>query len=165
MTISSLTEKMIRYCKGSLHDIEHFLKVWAYARTIGEREGLDSQTQEILEVAAILHDIACPLCREKYGSTAKEYQEPEGAILAREFLSDSGYPQALADRVVYLVGHHHTLDQINGMDYQILVEADFLVNLVEDGLDAATARHTDETLFKTQTGKFFLSCLYPSVSE
>ena len=40
MTISSLTEQMIYYCKGSLHDIEHFLKVWAYARTIGECEAV-----------------------------------------------------------------------------------------------------------------------------
>ena len=153
MTISSLTEQMIRYCKGSLHDIEHFLKVWAYARTIGEREGLDSQTQEILEVAAILHDIACPMCREKYGSTAKEYQEPEGAILAAEFLGDSGYPQALIDRVVYLVGHHHTLDQINGMDYQILVEADFLVNLYEDGVTKEAVMHAYNKIFRTEHGK------------
>lgn len=35
----------------------------------------------------------------------------------------------------YLVGHHHTYKDIDGLDYQILVEADFLVNYFEDGLD------------------------------
>ena len=110
-------------------------------------------------MAAILHDIACPLCREKYGSTAKEYQEPEGAILAAEFLGDSGYPQALIDRVVYLVGHHHTLDQINGMDYQILVEADYLVNAGK-GYESDKIRYAMEHVFKTKTGIGLLRSMY-----
>ena len=40
MLIAQLTEKMIQCSKGNLHDINHFLKVYAYARTIGIREGL-----------------------------------------------------------------------------------------------------------------------------
>ena len=35
----------------------------------------------------------------------------------------------VTERVAYLIGHHHTYDKIEGMDYQILVEADFLVNI------------------------------------
>lgn len=38
----------------------------------------------------------------------------------------------VTERVSYLVGHHHTYDHIDGMDYQILVEADFLVNFNEN---------------------------------
>ena len=34
-------------------------------------------------------------------------------------------------RVEYLVGHHHTYKDIDGLDYQILVEADFLVNILK----------------------------------
>ncbi len=37
------------------------------------------------------------------------------------------------ERVSYLVGHHHTLNVIAGMDYQILAEADFIVNAGEIG--------------------------------
>mgnify|MGYP000340972515 FL=1 len=36
----------------------------------------------------------------------------------------------MTERVAYLIGHHHTYDKIEGMDYQILVEADFLVNIL-----------------------------------
>lgn len=36
------------------------------------------------------------------------------------------------DRVCWLVGHHHTYTDIRDLDYQILVEADCLVNLYED---------------------------------
>ncbi len=65
--------------EGNTHDIAHFMKVYAYARTIGECEGLDADTQTTLEVAVVVHDIACPLCREKYGNTDGPNQEKEGA--------------------------------------------------------------------------------------
>lgn len=60
-----MTERIIGYSGGSLHDSDHFLKVYAFAKTIGEREGLDGETQTALETAAVLHNIACSLCRER----------------------------------------------------------------------------------------------------
>ena len=65
MIISKIMKKMISYSEGNLHDIHHFMLVWSYAKTIGELEKLDTESQLILEIAAILHDIACPLCRRK----------------------------------------------------------------------------------------------------
>ena len=64
MKIATAIEKMTDFYKGNIHDIYHFLKVWAFAKNIGEAEGLDPKTQETLEMAAVVHDIACPLCRE-----------------------------------------------------------------------------------------------------
>ena len=90
MTIAQILSKMIAASNGNIHDIDHLLRVWAYARTIGELEGLDPETQHLLEVAAITHDIACPLCREKYGNTNGKYQEQEGAVLVRSFLAGTG---------------------------------------------------------------------------
>ena len=84
MTIAQIMEKMIAFSEGNIHDITHLSCVWTYAKTIGELEGLDADTQFILEVAAITHDIACPLCRKKYGNTNGKYQEQEGAPLVRE---------------------------------------------------------------------------------
>ena len=55
--------------------------------------------------------------------------------VARQMLTEIGYPQEVVDRVCYLVGHHHTYLDMDGMDYQILVEADFLVNLFEKCFD------------------------------
>ena len=77
MNISQIMEKMIAFSNGNLHDMNHLMCVWTYAKTIGELEGLDRKTQETLEIAAITHDIACPLCREKYGNTNGKYQEKE----------------------------------------------------------------------------------------
>jgi hypothetical protein len=49
MPVSSILKKMIGFSQGNLHDINHFLKVYAYAKTIGELEGVDPETQLILE--------------------------------------------------------------------------------------------------------------------
>lgn len=160
MNVSEVTTKMIKYSNGNLHDINHFMKVYAYAKTIGECEQLDNKTQAVLEVTAILHDIACPLCREKYGNTNGQYQEKEGAILAEEFLKGSGYSDEFIERVIFLVGHHHTLKDVAGMDYQILIEADYLVNADESNYSETNIRNVMEGIFRTETGIFLLKSIY-----
>ena len=160
MDISEIIMNMIKYSDGNLHDINHFMKVYVYAKTIGECEKLDSKTQAVLEAAAIIHDIACPLCREKYGNTNGKYQETEGAILAEKFLEDTGYSVEFTERVIFLVGHHHTLKDIEGMDYQILIEADYLVNADESNYSEGNIRNVMECIFKTETGISLLKSIY-----
>lgn len=160
MTVSAILQKMIDYSEGNLHDINHLIKVWAYAKTIGQLEGLDTETQLVLEVAAITHDIACPLCREKYGNTAGKHQEREGVVLAAEFLQDTGLTQAQTDRVLYLIGHHHTFHDVDGLDYQILVEADYLVNADESAYNAQSIKNFLNRYFKTESGKALLRSVH-----
>ena len=52
-----------------------------------------------------------------------------------------------------MIAHHHTYDSIDAIDYQILVEADFLVNILEDGLSKEAALKAYEGIFKTTSGK------------
>ena len=153
MKISEIMEKMIAFSKGNIHDINHFMCVWTYAKTIGELENLDQETQYILEVAAITHDIACPFCREKYGNTNGKYQEKEGMPIVKEFLADTGMSEAQIERVAYLVGHHHTLKDIEGIDYQILIEADYIVNAYESEYSKENIENFIEKVMKTDSGK------------
>ena len=44
-------------------------------------------------------------------------------------------------------------DNIDGLDYQILVEADFLVNLYEDDAGNRAIDKAYKRIFKTETGK------------
>ncbi len=159
-TIAQLTEKMIAASAGNTADIRHFLCVWAYAKTIGEEVGLDEKTQLLLEAAAIIHDISCPLCREKYGNTDGRYQEAESPLLVRDFLADSGFDAALIDRISYLVAHHHTPAGIDGIDYRILIEADFLVNAAEKDLSREAVTHFLENTAKTDCGKRLLKSIF-----
>ena len=153
MTVSQILEKMIGFSEGNIHDIDHFIRVWTYAKMIGELEGLDSETQFILETSAIVHDIACPLCRKKYGNTNGKHQEKEGAVMAREFLSDTGMTEDQIERVVYLVGRHHTFLDIDGADYQILVEADYIANASENGYSESNVWNFMHKIMKTESGK------------
>lgn len=160
-----LVSAMIAHDRGDARRINHFLKVWAYAKSIGECEGLPEETQRILEAAALLHDVGIRVCEQKYGSCTGPQQELEGPPIACAILESLGYTPAFAERVCYLVGHHHTYSAIDGDDYQILVEADFLVNLHEGGEDASAARAVREKLFKTQTGKAYLDALFLEKAE
>ncbi len=160
MTVAEAMKKMILASNANQHDINHFLKVHAYASTIGACEGLSPVQQKTLELAAIVHDIACPLCREKYGNTNGKRQEEESEPLVRAFFADAGLDDAMLERIVYLVCHHHTLQSIDGPDYQILIEADYLVNAGEKGFSEANARLMDETIFRTASGRALLAALY-----
>ena len=160
MTAAEIARKMVSYSNGNRHDVNHFMKVYAFAKTIGECEGLDRPTQTILEIAAIVHDIACPLCREKYGNTNGKYQEQEGPALVRSFLADTGLSQDAVDRIAWLVGHHHTLQSIDGLDYQILIEADYLVNADESQYSRENVENTLEWVFRTRTGIHLLKSIY-----
>ena len=162
MKIAAAIEKMTDFYKGNIHDIYHFLKVWAFAKNIGEAEGLDPKTQETLEMAAVVHDIACPLCRQKYGNANGKYQELEGPAEAKKLLDGLEWPADVTERVCYLVGHHHTYQDMDGMDYQILVEADFLVNLFEDKVSPDGCRNAYHKIFRTESGKRLYQTMYPT---
>jgi len=153
MKITQILQKMIALSGGNIHDIDHLIRVWTYAKTIGELECLDKETQYILEVAAIVHDIACPLCREKYGNTNGKYQEEEGSRMVKVFLADTDMTNEQIDRVSYLVGHHHTIQNIEGVDYQILIEADYIANASENGYTDENIRNFMENVSKTKAGK------------
>lgn len=158
--ILRLTEAMIRYDQGDPMRVHHFLKVYAFASAIGAREGLDEHSQFILEAAALVHDIGVHLAVETYGSPSGRFQEMVGPAEAETMLQALDFPADVVERVCYLVGHHHTYDQIDGKDFQILVEADFLVNLYEDSVSPVGQQNAYDQIFRTQTGKAFCRQLY-----
>ncbi len=158
--IAVIARKMLERTDHTQHDINHFLKVYGYAKTIGELEGLDAQTQQILEAAALVHDIACPLCREKYGHADGMDQQREGEPMARALLRDTGLSPEAAERVAFLVAHHHTLEGVNGPDWQILLEADYLVNADEGGASKEAIQNTLRTMYRTPSGSALLRAIY-----
>ena len=152
--IDVLAMKMIQYYNGDPNRIQHFMKVHSYARLIAVSEQVDTRLLFITEAAAIVHDIGIKLCEQKYGKCEGKLQEIEGPPLAEEMMNELGFAPEVVKRISYLVGHHHTYDNIDGMDYQILVEADFLVNFFEDGIDKDSIRTTYKKIFKTETGRW-----------
>ena len=158
--VAWILDRMIAYPGNTVHDIEHLMKVWGYARLIGQREGLDDHALYVLEIAAIVHDIACPALRSRTGQCNGKLQEREGAPLAAEFLKGMELPQADIDRVCFLVGHHHTFTGVDGLDWQILLEADYLVNASESRYTQENIKNFADSLCRTPSGRGLFTSIY-----
>lgn len=158
---AGLLQSVIEYDQGDPMRIQHLVKVHGLAAAIGVLEGLDPETQSILEAAAILHDIGIHISEEKYGSSSGKYQEQEGPGEAEKLLRrQGGWSEAQISRIKDLIARHHTYTDIEGADYQILVEADFLVNLYEDSESAQAVEAVRRSIFRTDTGKRLLDAMF-----
>ena len=149
---------MIGYFGTDTRQVAHALKVFALAEALSG--GLEAEKRQTLLVAAILHDIGIPNAERKYHSSAGPYQEREGPPVARRILREEGMPAAMTERVCFLIGHHHSYGKIDNSDFQILVEADFLVNMDEDRMPPDAIRSIREKYFKTRAGQAALDSLY-----
>ena len=151
---------MTDYYAGDPARINHFVKVHTYARQIGLAEQLDADTLFLLEAAALTHDIGIREAERLYGQCGGKLQERLGPPEAQKMLDSLGFAPDVTERVCFLIAHHHTYTDIQGADYQILVEADFLVNAFEDEMDDDAIRTVREKLFRTKTGLELLDLLY-----
>ena len=158
--LNKLHMAMIELYKGDSRRIQHFCKVHSYARLIAQMEIVDYKTLFIIETAALIHDIGIHTCEEKYGECGGRLQEKEGPALAKELLERLGFETDISERVQYLNAHHHTYSNIDGIDYQILVEADFLVNMYEDGVSKDAVLKAYNNIFKTKYGKYICKDMF-----
>lgn len=157
---SAIISEMIKYYAGDVKRINHFMKVYGFAETIGEMEKIGSEKQEALEIAAILHDIGIKVSEQKYNSSSGKYQQLEGPEIAEDLLKRLGFSDLIISRVSYLVGHHHTYTAIDDIDFQILVEADFLINIFEDEMSQEAVCKIRDRYFRTNAGLSLLKLMY-----
>lgn len=160
MKTGFVAQAMAEYYRQDVKRINHFLKVCGFAKAIGEQEGLDERTQEIVEVTALVHDIGIKISEQKYNSSSGYYQQIEGPEEAEKLLKPFGYDNDFIERVKFLIAHHHKYNCIDNIDYQILIEADFIVNAFEDNIEMDTIKDINDKIFKTASGKKFLEDLY-----
>ena len=106
----------------------------------------------LLEITAITHDIGIKLSEQKYGSADGKYQEQEGPAEAEKLLTGLGFDEDFIDKVCYLIANHHTYKGIDNKVHQILVEADFLVNIYDDHISPELAKSVKQNIFRTESG-------------
>jgi|Deesub1362A_J573_1020465.scaffolds.fasta_scaffold00018_36 uncharacterized protein len=87
----------------SSHDLDHVMRVFRLAVDIGEKEGADLR---VIQVAALLHDIArLNNIRKRLGGI--EYNHAiAGAKKARQILSDIGLNESFIARVEHCIESH-----------------------------------------------------------
>lgn len=143
----------IEYDRGDPKRIQHFIKVHSFAKLIGICEGLSDDTMKVLETAAILHDIGIHEGERLYGRNDGQIQQELGPGIAAHIMDTVGGYDDVKERVMYLIAHHHTYTGIDGKDLQILIEADFIVNLYEDSASPDAVKSAYESIFVTESGK------------
>ena len=59
-SMSQLTMAMVTLYSGDPKRVQHFMKVYAFAKMIAEEEQIGSKQREIIEAAALVHDAIMP---------------------------------------------------------------------------------------------------------
>ena len=158
--LDQLIWKMMDYYRGDAARIQHFTKVYTFVDWISKGEGLDEDTRYLLAVLALTHDVGIKAAIEKFGHYDAKLQEQEGPAVAESMLGSLGFDSALVKRVCQIIGRHHTYKGIDGIDCQILIEADFLVNFREGHQPLTAIPNVYEKIFRTETGKAMLRKMY-----
>lgn len=127
---------------------------------IAQMEKVDEHTLFITEIAAYLHDIGVKISKEKYGNSQPQHQEAEGPIIAKDMFSKYDLPAEDVERICFIIGHHHTYKAIDGIDFQILVEADYIVNLMEGYCKRESIPEMKKNVFKTESGLYLLQQMF-----
>lgn len=132
--------------------IEHAKRVTEYAQEIMAEEGGD---YEVVIAAGLLHDIGIHEAERKYGSCAGPYQEKEGPPIARKILRRLGVKEKIIKEICAIIGSHHSPGKIDSINFKIIWDADWLVNL-KDEYDCSNKKklaRVIEKIFLTMTGK------------
>lgn len=158
--VSEIISEMITFFNGDARRINHALKVYGFAKAIMGSESLSDNERLIVELAAVLHDIGIKEAEHKYNSSAGKYQEMESPPIAGGILKEHGVERDTIDRICYIIGNHHSYTKIDNIDFQILVEADFIVNIFEDNMDKNEVKIIMDKYFKTLSGKRILESIY-----
>lgn len=158
--INKITESMIKYNGKDVRRINHAIKVFCFAQYIALKENCSKKLYDTICISSILHDIGIHNAEKNYNSTAGNYQEIEGPIVAKQLLADIDLAESIKERVLYLIGNHHSYNKIDDIDFQILVEADFIVNIDEDKLPKDSVESVKKKIFKTKSGLELLEMMY-----
>jgi len=155
-----IIQEMIEYFGEDVRRINHALKVFSFSRIISESEKLNKFYREVIDYSSILHDIGIKEAERKYNSSSGRYQEIEGPPVADKILSKFNIKNKIKERVSFIIGNHHTYDKIDDIDFQVIVESDFIVNIYEDSIKRDVIKEIRKKFFKTSSGLRILNSMY-----
>ena len=141
--------------------IVHTQCVANYTRLIAVEENLDQRGIDMMEVAAWLHDIGCPLARAIYGKCLPKYQEDEGRKVVAEWLADSTDFTKLEKRwLTDVVGNHHQQVKAKQLGFEPLFDADVIVNMWEGYHKRENAQMFYDKVLLSESGKRYFKMFF-----
>jgi HD superfamily phosphodiesterase len=155
----ALVAAMRAYFGDDARRIQHALAVTAFAERIMAQEGGD---YPVVIGAGVLHDIGIHEAERKHGSTAGKFQEIEGPPIARGILTGLGFEKGQIEEICEIIAHHHSPGKIETVNFKVLYDADWLVNLRDeyDIRDRQKLAAIIDTVFLTETGRALAREIY-----
>lgn len=138
--VNRVAMKMKLYHHGDANKVQHFVRVYTLAKSIGELERLNDEEQLDLELAALTH------------SVAEESRVP----VVRDMLRSCGIEETCAMRVCHIIDNAENYEHISTLNHQILIEAKLIVDFKEHNTPEKEIIRQAEDIFITNTGKLFL---------
>jgi HD superfamily phosphohydrolase YqeK len=160
-----IMRQMEAYYGRDKRRIKHARKVTDFAEQMLPIEsGADP---EIVIAAAVLHDIGIHAAEKKYRSVSGHYQEIEGPPIARRMLQELGMEEKKIAEVCNIIRYHHTPGKVDGANFRIIYDSDWLVNLAEEykGEDKEHLTRRIEQVFLSEAGRQLARQLYLDDSE
>lgn len=155
---SKLISAMETYFGDDQKRIRHAKAVTAYVEQLME----PGNNYDVCIAAGVLHDIGIHEAERKHGSNAGKYQEMEGPDVARPILQRLGFPEDKIAEICEIIAHHHTPGKVKTLDFQVLYEADWLVNLKDDYdlQDKSKLEKIINKVFRTPRGQALARKIY-----
>ena len=138
--INRVALQMKLFYHGDPMKIQHFVRVYTLARSIGELERLPDEEQEYLELASLVHGVG--------GS------DPLAAV--RDILRACGVEEEVIMHVCHIVTNMENYEHIASLEHQIFIEARSIVDFKENDVKTDEIIKTAEKRFITNSGKLFL---------
>lgn len=137
--VNRVALRMKQYYGGDMDMVQHFVRVYTLAKSIGELEHLSDEEQFDLELAAVVHNV-----------------EGDRIPVVRDILRECGIAEAVSMKVCHMVENAENYEHIGTLDHQILIEAKLIVDFKEQNTPEKEIIRKAEDIFLTNTGKLFL---------
>ena len=157
---TQLLQDMVRFSTGEPRRIHHMVKMLSFANMIADAEGLKGKDLTCLQAAAILFDCGYKTSQEIHQDMTTKHLEELSPRIARAMLAKQGLDPQLIDHICELLETSHTYRDVEGLDHQILIEADFLVDFFDDNCAEIAIRKALKNIFRTETGKALCRSIY-----
>ncbi|MFH1594619.1 MAG: HD domain-containing protein [Candidatus Omnitrophota bacterium] len=154
-----LTKEMEAHFGEDGKRINHAKSVLSFAEELLTKEKAD---WHIVVPASILHDVGIKAAEAKYSSAAGHHQEKEGPAIAKKILLKFGFKKEDIEEICDIIARHHTPGKITSMNFKVLYDADWLVNIKDEvGIkDKDKSRRAIDAVFLTRAGKDMAKDLY-----
>lgn len=119
------------YFEDDYRRIQHAISVLHHAENIMEQTG--NHDPDVVIAAALLHDVGIKPSEIELGYNNGKTQEEYGPPVVRTLLTGIGFPVDKLQKVVDIVGNHHSPSRYDYPELAILKEADRIVNRQEEG--------------------------------